>query len=115
MARLSPAVQRLIELPDAERRIGPFKLVRQLGRGGFAPGWLAHETYGDAVLRFAAVKLFGVDTVGGPSGTGSGAASAVTGVMHRERIVEEARALCQVEHPNVVRFYSMPSDETGAL
>src|SRR5690242_6759764 len=93
MARLSPAIQRLVERPEAERRLGPFRLVEQLGHGGFAPVWLAREVYGSTDLRTAAVKLFALE----PGG--------------RRQIVEEARSLCRVEHPNVVRFYALPIDE----
>src|SRR5262249_7541360 len=32
-------------------------------------------------------------------------------VEWRARILEEARALCRVEHPNVVRFYSLQRDD----
>ncbi len=40
---------------------GKYRLQRQLGRGGFAPVWLAEEVYGDTTLRLAAVKLFSLD------------------------------------------------------
>ena len=33
-------------------------MIEQLGKGGFAPVWLAREVYGATVLRSAAVKLF---------------------------------------------------------
>src|SRR5215212_2732573 len=102
MAHLPTAIQRLLALPDPERRIGPFLLVEQLGRGGFAPVWLAREIYGTTELRTAAVKLF---SLGGPSDGSS------SGGSLRQQILEEARALCQVEHPSVVRFYSLPIDE----
>jgi hypothetical protein len=95
--RLPLAIACLLEREEAERRIGPFFLIRPIGQGGFAPVWLARERYGPTELRVAAVKLFALDM--------SGAA--------RERIVAEARALCQVEHPNVVRFYALALDEGG--
>jgi hypothetical protein len=100
MLDLHPAIVRLLARPASERRIGPFLLVRQLGRGGFAPVWLAKETYGGETLRAAAVKIFALD------GRGSGAS---------RRIIEEARALCRVEHPNVVRFYSLAVDEDAGV
>jgi hypothetical protein len=93
MARLSPAIQRLVSRPESDRRLGPFRLVEQLGHGGFAPVWLAREVYGSTDLRTAAVKLFALEP----------------GV--RRQIVEEARSLCRIEHPNVVRFYALPIDE----
>ena len=97
---LSPSLRELLERPDAERRIGPFLLVRQLGRGGFAPVWFAREVYEGMEVRPAAVKLFAIPPRGAP-----GAAA------QREQIIREARALCQVEHPNVVRFFTLIHDD----
>jgi serine/threonine protein kinase len=87
-------------------RLGPFRLVAELGEGGFAPVFLATEEYGGAELRTVALKLFALDDVAGPTGTASS--------LHltHERIIEEARALCRVEHPNVVRFFQLVEDPT---
>ena len=42
-------------------RIGAYRLVRPLGRGGFASVWLAeHLGFDDVVLRQAAVKILAV-------------------------------------------------------
>ncbi len=95
------ALQRLLARPDPERRLGPFVLVRQLGRGGFAPVWLAREVYGGTEVRTAAVKLFGLDELGTSRA--------------QSRILDEARALCRVEHPNVVRFYALSIDEPAGV
>ncbi|MFO0757290.1 MAG: protein kinase [Byssovorax sp.] len=103
MVRPAQPLKTLLDRPPPERRLGPFMLVEQLGRGGFAPVWLAKEVYGATELRTAAVKLFALDN----AGRGAGASA----TLGRSRIVEEARSLCQVEHPNVVRFYSLPIDE----
>jgi serine/threonine protein kinase len=92
-----------------ERRLGPFLLVEQLGRGGFAPVWLAREVYGATALRTAAVKLFALQRSHRKSGPSDAASRA------RDHIIREARALCQVEHPNVVRFYSLPIDEGSGV
>lgn len=100
MLDLHPSIAQFLALPEPMRRIGSFVLLRQLGRGGFAPVWLAKEVYGHEVLRPAAVKLF---TLAGADGAAL------------LRIVEEARALCRVEHPNVVRFYSLAVDESAGL
>jgi serine/threonine protein kinase len=51
-------VTALLELEAGERRLGAFRLERQLGHGGFAPVWLAREVYGSRELRTAAVKIF---------------------------------------------------------
>ena len=98
METVAPAITSLLARPSAERRIGPFVLIDELGAGGYAPVWLARETYGKAELRTAAVKLFSLDASS----------------PERSRILEEARALCRVEHPNVVRFYTLAVDEAAA-
>jgi serine/threonine protein kinase len=99
MARLPPSLQRFLDLPPAERRIGPFALIEQLGRGGFAPVWRAREEYEGTEVRSAAVKLFALD---GPDAA-------------REPVIAEARALCRVEHPSVVRFYALSIDEARCV
>ncbi|WP_437977155.1 AAA family ATPase [Sorangium sp. So ce295] len=84
-------------------RLGPFRLVRQLGSGGFAPVWLAEEIYEGRKLRDVAIKLFFVpeQLSGSPDATAA----------WRDTILDEAQALCRVEHPNVVRFYSFQRDD----
>ncbi|WP_437591761.1 serine/threonine-protein kinase [Sorangium sp. So ce1000] len=84
-------------------RLGPFRLVRQLGSGGFAPVWLAEEVYEGRKLRDVAIKLFFVpeQLAGSPDATSA----------WRDTILDEAQALCRVEHPNVVRFYSFQRDD----
>jgi serine/threonine protein kinase len=92
-SQLAAGLRNFLSLPDAERTLGQYHLLHQLGSGGFAPVWLAAERYGSKELRKVAVKLF------------------ATGETAREDlIVEEAQALCNVEHPNVVRFYTFTKD-----
>jgi serine/threonine protein kinase len=102
MPALAASIRRLTARPPAERRLGPFLLLEQLGHGGFAPVWLAREVYGHTELRSVALKLFALDGDGASPGK-------------RRQIIEEARALCQVEHPSVVRFYSLPIDEAAGI
>jgi serine/threonine protein kinase len=83
--------------------------VQQLGHGGFAPVWLARETYAGIDLRTVALKLYALDG-GGSGGTDAGQRQA-----RREQVLAEARALCRVEHPNIVRFFSIASDDAGSL
>ncbi len=110
MSRSSAILSRV--LGTDRPRIGPFRLLRPLGAGGFAPVYLATEAYGEIELRTVAVKLFAIDADerehGGSTGTGTLRAT-------RDRILEEARALCRVEHPNVVRFLQIAQDETGCV
>ena len=101
MGAIPAELRAFLARPDPERTIGPFTLVRQLGRGGFAPVWLARETYGGVEIRTAAVKLFAV--------SGAGVEDDMA------RVVDEARALCRVEHPNVVRFFSLATDERAGV
>jgi serine/threonine protein kinase len=87
-------------------RVGPFHLKKQLGAGGFAPVYLAAETYGDQVLRNVALKLFVL-----PKMTDALASDR----RIQESLVQEARALCKVEHPNVVRFFQIVEDPDARL
>jgi serine/threonine protein kinase len=109
MGRVAATIKRFLERPDAERRLGPFLLVRQLGSGGFAPVWLAKEVYGTTEVRTAAVKLFSLQRSQRKPDR-SEVADAV-----RAGIIAETSALCKVEHPNVVRFYSLALDEESGL
>lgn len=120
MARLAAELQTFLDLPAAQRRIGPFVLVRPLGKGGFAPVWLAEETYGETKLRTAAIKLFHYDRAavsGARSSLGAAGthATPLGATVSRDNILEEARALCRVEHPNIVRFYALPTDEARGV
>ncbi len=94
------AIQRIV----AAKRIGPFRIVSPLGEGGFAPVFLASEEYGGVQLRSVALKLFAVDDLS-PMTTATGGERAVRSA--RDRILEEARAICRVDHPNVVRFFQI--------
>src|SRR4051812_31984479 len=90
------------------RAIGPFRLRHRLGSGGFAPVYLATQTYGEEVLRTVAIKLFVAPTVAPALGGG-------VDPRVREALVHEARALCRVEHPNVVRFHQIAEAADGQL
>ncbi|XXX74346.1 protein kinase [Sorangium sp. So ce134] len=108
MSAVAPSIARLLDRPDPERRLGPFRLIEPLGRGGFAPVWLARESYGGTELRTAAVKLFALDGSGPDLG---GRDPSPAAALRRRSVIEEARLLCQVEHPSVVRFYALHVDE----
>jgi serine/threonine protein kinase/tetratricopeptide (TPR) repeat protein len=101
------ALHPLLRENEGERRLGPFRLLRKLGQGGFAPVWLAEESYDGKRLREVALKLFFLPaTIAGDADEAR---------RWREAILEEARALCRVEHPNVVRFHSLHQDEAGSV
>jgi serine/threonine protein kinase len=86
--------------PAIGARIGPFRLVTQLGEGGFAPVFLASEAYGGVEVRVVALKLFFTEDVG----------SAVF-----EQVVAEARSLGRVEHRNVVRYFQIYEDRDAGI
>lgn len=106
----SHALKSLVDRPDVDRRIGPFHLLKPLGRGGQAPVWLAREVYGETEVRLAAVKLFSIKRREKSGGT-----AARTTELHQLRVVEEVKALCRVEHPSVARFYSIATNEPGSI
>ena len=81
-------------------RVGPFRLVAQLGEGGFAPVYLAAEEYGGIEVRVVALKLF---------------FTARVGPTLFEQVVAEARALSRVEHRNVVRYYQIHEDRQAGI
>ena len=58
-------------------------------------------------LRTVALKLFVLATDGSGS---QGSGSHLSSNSESQRILEEARALCRVELPNVVRFHSIAYD-----
>src|SRR5262245_47118008 len=106
----SRALAAFLDLPQEQRHLGPFRLIQPLGRGGFAPVWLAYEMFGGVTLRTAAVKLFSY----GPEVVDERAKNpdpASASSARRDEILHEARILSRVEHPNVVRFYGLPTDE----
>ena len=108
-AATSP-LKKLLDQPG-QRRVGPFELVRPLGRGGHAPVWLAREVYGSTELRLAAVKLFPLR----PGKTQKNGATRSETERHQVRVIEEAKALCRVEHPSIARFYSIARDDEAAV
>ena len=67
--------------------------------------WLAREVYAETEVRLAALKLFAAEEGSSPDGARA----------FGEHVIQEARALCQVEHPNIVRFYSIASDDAGGV
>lgn len=92
--------------------LGPFVLLRKLGAGSFAQVWLANEVYLGTVVRTVALKLFPSQTIA----AGDGSPRSGSGGSSRDTVVEEARLLCQVEHPNVVRFHTLTVDrEKGVV
>lgn len=80
------------------RRIGPYLLERELGRGGMGVVWLAEDTRLD---RKVALKLFVA-----PPGAGDPPES-------RGRMMWEARATARFDHPNVAAVHDVGQSADG--
>jgi len=78
-------------------RIGPFELVRLLGRGGMGEVWLARQVDG-RVQREVALKL---------------PAMFQAGDAWRERFARERDILARLEHPHIARFHDAGVADSG--
>jgi eukaryotic-like serine/threonine-protein kinase len=101
----SPRIRDFLAAPDDARRLGPYRCKELLDKAGSAPVYRAVEEHGGMSLRDVAVKLFdiGETKVGGADGG------------WQARVVDEARALCRVQHPNVIRFHTLATDPKRGL
>ena len=102
--RLSPKsvvglFESALEIPSAEAcgtRIGPYKLLEEIGEGGFGVVWMAEQEA--PIRRRVALKIVKV------------------GMDTREviaRFEAERQALAMMEHPNIARVYDAGATETG--
>lgn len=99
--QIASVVQDAVTHPDAAElslgeHIGPYQLVREIGRGGMGLVWLANRSDG-AFKRAVALKL--------PFATWTGRFS--------ERMERERDILARLEHPNIARFYDAGVDTLG--
>ncbi len=78
-------------------RVGPFELLRPLGRGGMGEVWHARQADG-RVERTVALKLPAVHQQDG---------------SWRERFRRERNVLAKLEHPNIARLYDAGVTDTG--
>jgi serine/threonine protein kinase len=90
-------IDNLADPEEQERQIGPYSVVRELGRGGMGSVFLA-EHEGDGFTRQVAIKVLrrGVDT---------------EDILRR--FVTERRILASLSHPNIARLYDGGATETG--
>ncbi len=101
----SPSISQFLAAPDDARRIGPYRCKELLDKAGTAPVYRAVEEHAGLSLREVAIKLF---DIGQPK-----AGAAPEG--WQARVVDEARALCRVQHPNVIRFHTLATDPKRGL
>jgi len=76
-------------------RIGHYRIVAELGRGGMGIVYKAHE---ESLNRFVAIKVLGEHLAEDPG--------------HVERFLREARSAASLNHPNIVQIYAV-SEEGG--
>ena len=76
-------------------RIGHYRIVAELGRGGMGIVYKAHE---ESLNRFVAIKVLGEHLTEDPG--------------HVERFLREARSAASLNHPNIVQIYAV-SEENG--
>ncbi|MDB6082742.1 MAG: hypothetical protein JWN43_623 [Gammaproteobacteria bacterium] len=96
--QIAAVVQDAVAQPESAdlnpgEHIGPYELVREIGRGGMGFVWLANRADG-AFKRAVALKL--------PFATWAGRLS--------ERMGRERDILAGLEHPNIARFYDAGVD-----
>ena len=109
----TPAVQRLLRFarvaqvlvdnvhaPPAEAppppRIGPWRLLHQLGAGGMGDVWLGERSDGTVEHRVAIKRVRGAS------------------IAFTQRLEVERRILAKLSHPNIARFIDAGVDASGA-
>ncbi|HEY0682562.1 MAG TPA: serine/threonine-protein kinase [Steroidobacter sp.] len=85
-----------LSMPEPGNHVGPYRLVRELGRGGMGSVWLAERADG-TFKRKVALKLPHVTWIGGLA----------------ERMARERDILATLEHPNIARLYDAGVDDFG--
>jgi tetratricopeptide (TPR) repeat protein len=82
---------------SADERIGPFRLLRPIGRGGMGEVWLAEQADG-RVTRQVALKL---------------PVTLEPGSVRAERFRRERDILARLAHPNIAHLYDAGVSESG--
>ncbi len=97
LPRLQPAAgAAALDEPAAGDAVGPYRLLRELGRGGMGAVWLAERADGQ-LKREVALKL--------PRLAWGGALA--------ERLARERDILASLAHPNIARLYDAGVDAHG--
>ncbi len=101
LAREMETVPKLAPAPSStfreDERIGPFRLLRLIGRGGMGEVWLAEQADG-RLTRQVALKL--------PT-------AHERGEVWAERFRRERDILAKLAHPNIARLYDAGASEAG--
>jgi tRNA A-37 threonylcarbamoyl transferase component Bud32 len=100
MSSFSPAIKEFIAAPEDTRRLGSYCCKELLDTAGTAPVFKAVEEHAGVVLREVAIKVFDIGS---------------KTTNWQERVTSEARSLCRVQHPNVIRFHTLATDEQRGL
>lgn len=95
-ATVSPGVALPVEGHSAHQRIGPYRLIREIGEGGFGIVWEAEQLH--PIRRKVALKILkaGMDT--------------------REvlsRFEAERQALAMMDHPHIAKVFDAGETESG--
>jgi serine/threonine-protein kinase len=77
----------------APRRLGPYELVRSLGRGGFAEVWLARRTGRGGFEARVAIKTVRIELRTDPA--------------FQQMFTDEAKLVARINHPNVVSIFEL--------
>jgi serine/threonine protein kinase len=104
MSTFSPAIRDFLAAPEDARRLGPYRCKELLDKSGTAPVFKAFEEHAGLSLRSVAVKVFDIVRTKGDAAD-----------AWQARILEEARSLCRVQHPNVIRFHTLSTDTKRGL
>ena len=93
--RNDAATEPLHRLPENLKAIGPYNLIRQIGRGGMA---IVYEAVDSRIQRPVAIKIqFGLDT----------------DEVSRQRFAREAKSLAKLSHPNILQIYDVGETESA--
>jgi hypothetical protein len=84
-----------VALPGPDARLGDFRLVREVGRGGMG---VVYEAVQEPLGRRVALKVL---PAGGPD------------ARRRERFVREARTAAALDHPHIVPVFSVHETPDG--
>ncbi|MBX7084396.1 MAG: protein kinase, partial [Nannocystaceae bacterium] len=75
-------------------RLGRYRLLRRLGKGGMGEVFAAHDEW---LQREVAIKLLRAELHG----------------VERDTLLHEARALAALQHPGIVRVFDVGTDDDG--